>query len=201
MNPFLHTYIHSREEHGKDLRDSPADSKALQSNSLMLTVQEKSANSVKLFVGNEGSGYEGPPVLPAETNMGGSGACAKAQFPNQKSDASPPALQLTLSHSGSTISTSSYHSESSHDTCTTQGNESGDELEQSLEIEHEANSDRELHSDDHLIPGTTSPVPKLKVLHAVRNKHKIRRRWGEPQNSDYQNLNTQIAQDDSSTDD
>lgn len=183
------------------MRDSPTASNALPLNSLTLTTLQESANSVKLFVGNEGSGCEGPPMLPAEINTG-SGACAEAQSPNHKSDdsdASPPALQLTLSHNSSTISTNSYHSESSRATCTTQGNESGDELEQTLETE--SDSDRELHSDDHLIPGTSPPVPKLKVRHAVRNKHKIRRRRGEPQNNDYQNFITQISQDNSSTDD
>lgn len=195
-NESIPSYIHSREEHGKDLRDRPADSNALPVNSLTLTLQEESTNSVKLFVGNEGSGCEGSPVLPTETDTGESGACANAQSPNHRSDASP-ALQPTLSHNSSTISTSSYHSESSHATCTTQGNESGDE--QSLKTE--SDSDREMHSDDHLIPGTTPPVPKQKVLHALRNKKYIKRRWGEPQNNDYQNLNTQIAQEDSNTDD
>ena len=182
------------------MRDSPTDSNALPVNSLTLTtLQEESANSVKLFVGNEGSGCEGPLMLPAEINTG-SGACAEAQSPNHKSDdsdASPPALQLT-SLTTATISTNSS-TQNYHATCTTQGNESGDELEQSLETE--SNSDRELHSDDYLIPGTSPPVPKLKVRHAVRNKHKIRRRRSEPQNNDYQNFITQISQDNSSTDD
>ena len=126
----------------------------------------------------EAAEHKDPLVLPAE-NTGGCGTEL------QSLDVAPSAsLPHTNSSASSTGSTFSQHS--------TEGHESEDEQ---FPVS-ESDSDREGQSDDHLIPGNDTPVPKTKVRHAIRKNKRGKR--GEAKNNDYKNISAQIAQEDSS---
>ena len=125
----------------------------------------------------EAAEHKDPLVLPAE-NTGGCGT--KLQYLD-KSDVAPLA---SLSHNNSSASSTGPTS--------SQGHESEDEQ---FPVS-ESDSDREGQSDDHLIPGNDTPVPKTKVQHAIRKNKRGKR--GEAKNNDYKNIGAQIAQEDSS---